>query len=40
MPGVGQRRQDIIEFRVLPCFGEHIRVHDGVNTAEFQEMER
>ena len=25
---------------VLPCFREHVRVHDGVNTADFQETER
>ena len=40
MPGVGRRRRDIIEFGVLSCFREHERVHDGLNTADFQETER
>ena len=40
MPGVGRRRRDIIKFLVLPCLGEHVGVHNGVNTADFQETER
>ena len=39
MPGVGRRRRDIIEFRVLLGFGKHGSVHYGVNTANFQETE-